>query len=111
MLPREFEARRSEQPKINCTRMAPRLAAFFWLIEFHPKAFPSISTGIYGYPIRAATHIALDTSLQFLQSPSGETVCFLPQLYPSHAIIRSMPGAHIYKSTDRAIDLCYIFRL
>jgi len=37
-------------------------------------AFPSISTGIYGYPIRTATHLALDTSLQFLQSPGGETI-------------------------------------
>jgi len=37
-------------------------------------AFPAISTGIYGYPIRAATHIALDTSLQFLESPSGAQI-------------------------------------
>lgn len=35
-------------------------------------AFPSISTGVYGYPIEDATHIALDTVRQFLDSPSGE---------------------------------------
>ncbi|CDO74486.1 hypothetical protein BN946_scf184979.g41 [Trametes cinnabarina] len=35
-------------------------------------AFPSISTGIYGYPIQDATHIALDVVRQFLDSPDGE---------------------------------------
>ncbi|KAI0368809.1 A1pp-domain-containing protein [Pilatotrama ljubarskyi] len=35
-------------------------------------AFPSISTGIYGYPIQDATHIALDVVRQFLDSPEGD---------------------------------------
>ncbi|KAH9838333.1 A1pp-domain-containing protein [Rhodofomes roseus] len=35
-------------------------------------AFPSVSTGIYGYPIVDATHIALDTVRQFLDSESGK---------------------------------------
>ncbi|EIW57258.1 A1pp-domain-containing protein [Trametes versicolor FP-101664 SS1] len=35
-------------------------------------AFPSISTGIYGYPIRDATHIALDVVRRFLESPEGD---------------------------------------
>ncbi|KAF7312237.1 Macro domain-containing protein [Mycena indigotica] len=34
-------------------------------------AFPSISTGIYGYPIVDATHIALETVHQFCESEHG----------------------------------------
>jgi len=34
-------------------------------------AFPSISTGIYGYPIVDATHIALDTVRRFCDSDNG----------------------------------------
>jgi len=34
-------------------------------------AFPSISTGIYGYPIKDATHIALDEVRRFFDSESG----------------------------------------
>jgi len=35
-------------------------------------AFCSISTGVYGYPLNDATHIALDTTREFLTSPDGE---------------------------------------
>ncbi|KAH9903082.1 A1pp-domain-containing protein [Cubamyces lactineus] len=35
-------------------------------------AFPSISTGIYGYPVEDATHIALDTVRRFLDTPGGD---------------------------------------
>ncbi|KAL7278978.1 hypothetical protein ACG7TL_006810 [Trametes sanguinea] len=35
------------------------------------QAFPSISTGIYGYPIQDATHIALDVVRNFLDSEDG----------------------------------------
>ncbi|RDX57033.1 A1pp-domain-containing protein [Lentinus brumalis] len=34
-------------------------------------AFPSISTGIYGYPVKDATHIALDVVRKFLDSEGG----------------------------------------
>ncbi|KAJ8521114.1 hypothetical protein ONZ45_g2150 [Pleurotus djamor] len=34
-------------------------------------AFPSISTGIYGYPIEDATHVALETVRSFCDSNSG----------------------------------------
>ncbi|KAI0805962.1 A1pp-domain-containing protein [Irpex lacteus] len=34
-------------------------------------AFPSISTGIYGYPIKDATHIAINEVRKFLESESG----------------------------------------
>ncbi|CAG8766633.1 11331_t:CDS:2, partial [Acaulospora colombiana] len=35
-------------------------------------AFCSISTGIYGYPIEDATHIALETTRNFLEEEGGE---------------------------------------
>jgi O-acetyl-ADP-ribose deacetylase (regulator of RNase III) len=35
-------------------------------------AFPSISTGIYGYPIEDATHIALDTVRRFCDEKASE---------------------------------------
>ncbi|KAI0042869.1 macro domain-like protein [Auriscalpium vulgare] len=35
-------------------------------------AFPSISTGVYGYPIEDATHIALAEVRQFLESEQGK---------------------------------------
>lgn len=43
-------------------------------------AFPAISTGIYGYPLRAATEIACNTVAQFLHETSSDLrilcVCF-----------------------------------
>ncbi len=40
-------------------------------------AFPSISTGVYGYPISQACRIAITSTLPFLQPPSGlEKVIF-----------------------------------
>ncbi|KAF8318942.1 uncharacterized protein EI90DRAFT_3049728 [Cantharellus anzutake] len=37
-------------------------------------AFPSISTGLYGYPIRDATHIAMTETRKFLDSPQGQDI-------------------------------------
>lgn len=43
-------------------------------------AFPAISTGIYGFPVRAATEIACSTVAQFLHETSSDLrilcVCF-----------------------------------
>ncbi|KAM5537197.1 hypothetical protein V8D89_009130 [Ganoderma adspersum] len=35
-------------------------------------AFPSISTGVYGYPIQDATHIALNVVREFLDTAKGD---------------------------------------
>ena len=48
-------------------------------------AFPSISTGVYGYPVEKATQIALQETQQVLAKDSGLQkvifVCFLPEVY------------------------------
>lgn len=36
-----------------------------WLIDQFHQAFPSVSTGIYGYPIVDATRVALDEVRRF----------------------------------------------
>lgn len=37
-------------------------------------SFPSISTGTYGYPVKEASEIALDTVIRFLRSKKGITL-------------------------------------
>jgi len=52
----------------SCYRRSLELA-----VENHLKhvAFSSISTGVYGYPIDDATHIALKTVREYLDAPDG----------------------------------------
>ncbi len=49
----------------NCYRNSLRLAVEHSLTTI---AFPSISTGIYGYPVHEASRIAIATAKDFLQS-------------------------------------------
>ena len=61
----------------SCYRSCLALAAQHGLRSI---AFPAISTGVYGYPIGEATHIAVDTVRKVLESPSSvihvQFVCF-----------------------------------
>ncbi len=41
------------------------------------QAFPSISTGIYGYPIKDATHVALIEVRKYLGTREGDKVCLV----------------------------------
>lgn len=41
-------------------------------MHFLLQAFPSISTGIYGYPVPDATHVALGEVRRFLDTHSEE---------------------------------------
>jgi O-acetyl-ADP-ribose deacetylase (regulator of RNase III) len=52
----------------SCYRQSLTVAAAQGL---HSIAFPSISTGIYGYPIHLAAEIAIATSRAFLQQPAS----------------------------------------
>ena len=66
----------------NCYTNSLQLAATHNLRSI---AFPSISTGIYAYPLEQATQIALQTTLTFLQShPHFEKIifaCFSPRAF------------------------------
>jgi len=59
----------------SCYRNSLRLA-----VENNIKtiAFPALTCGVYGYPIEAATQIAVDTVCEFLEShPAVEKVFFV----------------------------------
>ena len=72
---------RSGEPDLlaSCYRNSLKLAA-----DHHLKsiAFPSISTGVYGYPIDLAAKVAVTTVRVFIQTPSSlEQIifcCFSP---------------------------------
>ena len=49
----------------DCYRDSLELAKTY---DIHSIAFPAISTGVYGYPLDAATQIAVDTVADWLQS-------------------------------------------
>lgn len=42
--------------------------------NLHSIAFPAISTGVYGYPLREAAPLALKTIVDFLQTPGSLTL-------------------------------------
>ena len=52
----------------NCYHNSLRLATE---AELQSIAFPSISTGVYGYPPTAACRIAISTTLEFLHQPGS----------------------------------------
>jgi O-acetyl-ADP-ribose deacetylase (regulator of RNase III) len=61
---------RSGEPELlaSCYRRSLQIAD-----QHHLKsiAFPAISTGIYGYPIEAATRVAVETTRAFLEGESS----------------------------------------
>ena len=58
----------------NCYRNSLTLATEY---QLHSIAFPSISTGVYGYPIEQACRVALRETLNILRQPSSlQTVIF-----------------------------------
>lgn len=62
-------------------RSAIRLAAEH---DLHSIAFPALSTGIYGYPVRLATRVAVSAVRAALESGSSVTevefACFSPEV-------------------------------
>ena len=55
------------------------------LNELRTIAFPSISTGAYGYPVEQASRIALKTAKEFLQENGLDEVVFV--LFSDHDLI------------------------
>jgi O-acetyl-ADP-ribose deacetylase (regulator of RNase III) len=57
--------------------------------RLHSIAFPAISTGIYGYPLREATHVAVAAVRGELAEPSSITdvvfACFSPEVLAAYA--------------------------
>ena len=51
-----------------CYRRSLQLATEHQLASI---AFPAISTGVYGYPLTAATEIAIQTTLDFIHTPGS----------------------------------------
>lgn len=79
----------------SCYRRALEIAAAH---HFKTVAFPSISTGFYGYPIEDACRVALKTCIDFLQGgefPQTVTFsCFGQQDYKVYrAVMTEMLGA------------------
>src|SRR5690625_5224582 len=59
----------------DCYRNSLELAQQY---QLHSIAFPSISTGVYSFPIDKAAHIAMNTIFHFLESHSfGKVVMML----------------------------------
>ena len=61
-------------------------------------AFPSISTGIYGYPKDKAARIAVNTVMQHIEATSLLEVRFVAFTPDDHAIYRAQ--------VDRACPAC-----
>lgn len=60
-------------------------------------AFPSISTGVYGYPIKDASRIALSTIVDYLKGETGiERVVF---------VLFSAEDFEIYKDSLKKLDI------
>ncbi|TIB43155.1 hypothetical protein E3P86_00113 [Wallemia ichthyophaga] len=62
--------------------------------SIHSIAFPSISTGIYGYPIEEASKVALKTVRDFLETHKETSVTF---------VLFSEPDLYIYQDEFKRI--------
>jgi O-acetyl-ADP-ribose deacetylase (regulator of RNase III) len=78
----------------SCYRRSLEIAAQYGLRSI---AFPAIGTGIYGYPIEAAAHVAISTIREFVHAPASlqEVVfcCFSPNDYELYAELLAENGA------------------
>jgi len=77
----------------SCYRRCLELASEH---SIHSIAFPSISTGIFGYPIESACHVAVSTTRAFLGKPNsiGEVIfcCFSrSDLEVYEAVLQDLP--------------------
>jgi O-acetyl-ADP-ribose deacetylase len=67
-------------------------------------AFPGISTGVYGYPVRSAAEIAVRTVADFVaRHPSVEKVIFCTFGEEATRVVREVLGAAAHDARHRAI--------
>lgn len=64
-------------------------------------AFPSISTGVYGYPIEEATDVAISTAMDFLESSDAlESVVFCTFSEEDHEVYVQRLPHHLAEPKD-----------
>lgn len=90
-------AAENELRHIVCPFISHLFTTSFFFGIFNVQAFPSISTGLYSFPIEAATRVALITTRTFLESEQGRQVRS-PSLFELEYDVRYTP--------DRKCDLC-----
>jgi hypothetical protein len=71
------------------------------------EAFPSISTGIYSYPIESATHVAFGEVRKFLETENAKEACLVYVAIPALRRVSLMVRV---PRTVRARDLHGVFR-
>ena len=83
----------------DCYRNSLELAKTY---DIHSIAFPAISTGVYGYPLDAATGIAVDTITQYVME--HDLTVYLV-LYDRHSLAVSRK---LFTSVEEYIDDHYV---
>lgn len=77
----------------QCYRQCFALAREYGL---HSVAFPAISTGAFGFPVRRAAHIALteikNHMLRQTELESIVVICFEPEVYTAYRMLRAEIG-------------------
>jgi O-acetyl-ADP-ribose deacetylase len=76
----EVGAERAAELLASCYRRSLDLAS-----EFRTIAFPAISTGVYGYPIREATDVAVATIRDWIEHHEGAALTRITLIAHSHA--------------------------
>ena len=77
------------------------------MAHFIAQAFPSISTGIYSYPVESATHVALGEVRKFLDTEDAKEACLV---YVAIFALRRVSLMVRAPRAVRARDLHSVFR-
>ena len=86
----EERAREHDEALAGCYRRSLELAAEH---NVRSIAFPNISTGVYGFPKRRAARIAIDATVQWLESTEEhpiDTILFVCFDEENHGLYRSL---------------------
>ncbi len=84
---------RGEAGKLaNCWRRSLTLAVDLGL---HSIAFPSISTGVYGYPLDQAAKVAMETTMEFLQNNPDAGLSVIVVAFASDVVLAYTKALHV----------------